>query len=76
MSIIGWQELECDKCGGKDLFSFIRLQWHEGQGTTARPMGYACLSCHKPVDTAKAIAVLKKKNAEVKIRELEVNLGS
>jgi hypothetical protein len=68
--------MECDKCGGKDFASSVRLMFRDGQGTTIKPNGYTCNTCHAPVDTAKMVNVIKKKNAEQKIRDLEASFGS
>lgn len=76
MSIIGWVEMECDKCGGKDFSSMVRLMFRDGQGTTMKPQGYVCVSCRQPVDTAKMVNAIKRKNAEQRIRELESSVGS
>lgn len=75
MSLQGWQTLKCPKCDGTKFVAAVEMLWQNGLGTSARPTGHLCLGCNQILDAAKAVAYAKKKDAEAKIKDLEVELN-
>jgi hypothetical protein len=75
MSLEGWHELACTKCGGKDFVPVFRIIWQNGMGSSTRPYGHHCLGCNSQVDQAKMVVAAKKAEAERKIKDLESELN-
>ena len=75
VSLQGWQELKCPKCEGSKFVPVVSMIWQNGQGTSVKPLGHYCMVCRETVDQAKMVAFAKKREAEQKIKDLEVELG-
>ncbi len=75
MSLQGWQELSCDKCGEKQFTVAYHLLWQSGGGTTHKQIGHRCLGCGQLADNNKMINAAKRVEADAKIKELEASFG-
>lgn len=73
MSLVGWQDLVCT-CGNLHFHQAFTLGWHEQHGTTARPDGWVCTGCGLRSNNAKMISIIKERNLQTKIKELQDQL--
>lgn len=71
MSLRGFVDLQCGKCGGKVFAPISNLVWQEGRGMTARPVGHYCIGCKAQVDAGTMIDAAKKDHLKQQIKELE-----
>lgn len=71
MSMIGYQDLECPTCSGKNFIQVQNLIWKEGLGMSPRPGGWYCLDCQKRLDTEESIRCIKRRHLIEKQKELE-----